>query len=59
MQVLKENTMDTELENLIYSKLDDYLIIVKKTLDGKYCAMGEDEETKLRECFEYVVPWHK
>lgn len=40
-------------------KLDYYSVIVSKVEDSKDIPLTKDEETKLKGCFEYVVPWHK
>lgn len=41
------------------NRIDDYSVLITKRTYGCVCAFLEDEETKLKDGFNDVSPWHK
>lgn len=59
MEEALEKIGELHCKELDVNRIDDYSVLVTKIRNGEICALSEDEESKLRERFNFVTPWHK
>lgn len=59
MAEVKEKLKDVCFKEIVFSGMNDYLVLLAKKIDGCICELVKDEESQLRNCFTFVAPWHK
>lgn len=55
----KNKVSEIELVGIEVHRIDDYLFRITKTRNQEVYTFTEDEESQLRERFNFVAPWHK